>query len=304
MGDRAGEGAGILCEVPDTLAKLLARGTAVLTGAQALGGADAASPRLDAELLLAHAIGSGRSTLRAHPERVADPAAAAVFESLLARRAGGEPVAYLLGSREFWSLDLRVSPAVLVPRPETETLVEQALARGGTGRKVVLDLGTGSGAIALALKRERPDWRVCAVERSPAALPMAAANGARLSLEVEWLAGDWFGPVAGRRFDLIVSNPPYIAQGDPHLAALAHEPTSALIAGPDGLDALRTIVAGAAAQLAPGGWLLLEHGADQGAAVRDLLAGAGFSGVETATDGAGRPRVGMGTMRTHGQLRP
>ncbi len=314
MGDRAGDGAGILCEVPDTLAQLLHAATAALAGATE-------SPRLDAELLLAHALGQDRSALKAHPERVADPTARAVFESLLARRAAGEPIAYLVGSREFWSLSLSVSPAVLVPRPETETLVELALqagaalecARGPDGPRArtpagapkrrpleAVDLGTGSGAVALALKRERPAWRIAAVERSPAALAMAAANGSRLGLEVEWLLGDWFGPVEGRRFDLIVSNPPYIAAGDPHLAALAHEPAAALIAGHDGLESLRAIVAAAPRFLAPDGGLLVEHGADQGAAVRDLLSAAGFSGVTTATDGAGRPRVGMGTMRPNG----
>ena len=278
--------------MPHSLAHLLDHATAALSGS--------ASPRLDAELLLAHALRVERSTLKAHPERLAAPAASALFESLLTRRAAGEPIAYLLGRREFWSLDLCVSPAVLVPRPETETLVEQALARNGDAPMDVLDLGTGSGAIALALKRERPAWRIAAVERSMPALAIATGNGARLGLAVEWLAGDWFEPVAGRRFHLIVSNPPYIALGDPHLAALAYEPTSALTAGHDGLDALRKIVAGAAVFLAPGGGLLLEHGADQGAAVQALLTRAGFSGVETATDGAGRPRVGMGTMPPHG----
>jgi release factor glutamine methyltransferase len=297
--------------VPQTLAQLLDRATAALGASE--------SPRLDAELLLAHAIGCDRSALRAFPERSADPAAAARFESLLTRRAAGEPVAYLLGRREFWSLPLSVSPAVLVPRPETETLVELAIKAGDalTGAAgpdgpaarpleavEALDLGTGSGAIALALKRERPAWRIAAVERSLPALAIATGNGARLGLAVEWLAGDWFEPVAGRRFDLIVSNPPYVAAGDPHLAALAHEPASALVSGHDGLDALRAIVARAPAFLAPGGSLLVEHGADQGEAVRGLLARAGFSGIETATDGAGRPRVGMGTMPPHGQLRP
>lgn len=304
MGNRAGDGAGILCEVPHTLARLLDHATTVLTASE--------SPRLDAELLLAHALGLDRSALKAHPERTAAPVAAAVFESLLARRAAGEPIAYLVGQREFWSLELRVGPAVLVPRPETETLVEFALKVGGAFEHArspdgprargleALDLGTGSGAVALALKRERPAWRITAIERSAPALAIAAANGARLGLEVEWLLGDWYGPVAGRRFDLIVSNPPYIAAGDPHLAALAHEPASALISGDDGLDALRTIVAAAPAFLVPDGGLLVEHGADQGTAVRGLLQSAGFSGVETATDGAGRPRVGMGTMRPNG----
>jgi release factor glutamine methyltransferase len=279
--------------VPATLAQLLDDATAALEGSE--------SPRLDAELLLAHALGQSRSALRAHPERHADPAAAAAFAALLARRRAGTPVAYLLGQREFWSLELSVSPAVLVPRPETERLVELALDRSAGDRALdAVDLGTGSGAIALALKRERPAWRIAAVERSAEALAVARANGARLGLPIEWLLGDWYGPVAGRRFELIVSNPPYVAAGDPHLAALAHEPASALVAGDDGLDALRTIVAGAAAALAPGGQLLVEHGADQGAAVRALFAAAGFEGVETATDGAGLPRVGMGTMRPHG----
>ncbi len=254
-------------------------------------------PRLDAELLLAAALGVPRSRLRAAPESQPDAAAAARFAGLLARRAAGEPIAYLLGRREFWSLELEVDPAVLVPRPETELLVSETLQRlpaGGAAR--LLDLGTGSGAIALALKHERPDAMVTAVERSPAALAVARRNAARLALAVELLEGDWFGPLAGRRFDAIVANPPYVASADPHLAALGHEPRAALVAGADGLDDLHRIIAAAPAHLVPGGWLLVEHGADQGPAVRSSLVAAGFAEVGTATDGAGRARVGMGTM--------
>jgi release factor glutamine methyltransferase len=258
------------------------------------------SPRLDAELLLAHALGVPRSRLRAAPESRPDDAAAARFAALLARRVAGEPLAYLLGRREFWSLELEVGPAVLVPRPETETLVGAALQRIPADATVrVLDLGTGSGAIALALKHERPRAQVTAVERSPAALAVAQRNAQRLGLDLELVAGDWFASLGGRRFDAIVSNPPYVASADPHLVALGHEPLAALVAGADGLDDLRRIIAAAPAHLAPDGWLLVEHGADQGPAVRALLAAAGFDGVGTATDGAGRARVGMGTMPPH-----
>jgi release factor glutamine methyltransferase len=276
--------------VTPTLADLIADASARLAPVSA-------SPRLDAELLLAHALGASRSRLRAAPETRPDAATAARFAALVDRRAAGEPVAYLTGRREFWSLDLEVGPAVLVPRPDTETLVSEALLRiGADAAARVLDLGTGSGAIALALKRERPAAAVTAVERSPAALALARRNAARLRIALELLEGDWFAPVAGRRFDLVVSNPPYVASADPHLAALAHEPRAALAAGPDGLDDLRRIIAAAPAHLVPGGHLLVEHGADQGPAVRGLLTAAGFGGVRTATDGAGRARVGMGTM--------
>ena len=238
-----------------------------------------------------------RSAFRADPDAIPDPAARERFAALVARRARGEPLAYLTGRREFWSLELAVDARVLVPRPETERLVELALARGAADQPLaVLDLGTGSGAIALALAHERPRWRVTAVDASRDALAVATGNAQRLGIALELLPSDWFGALAGRRFDLIASNPPYVADGDPHLVALAHEPRGALCAGPDGLTALRAIVAAAPAHLARGGWLLVEHGADQGPAVRALLAAAGLDGIETATDGAGRARVGTGRM--------
>src|SRR5690606_4258090 len=214
-------------------------------------------------------------------------------------RAAGEPVAYLTGRRGFWTLDLAVTPDTLIPRPETELLVEQALQRLGSEAEArVADLGTGSGAIALAIAAERPLARVAAVDRSAGALAVARANALAHGLEgrVEFLAGDWFAPLQGRRFDLVVSNPPYIAEGDPHLARgdLRYEPAPALASGPDGLDAIRTIVAAAPRHLLPGGWLLLEHGFDQGAAVRGLLEARGFAEVATVPDLEGRDRVSLG----------
>ena len=204
-------------------------------------------------------------------------------------------MAYLLGEREFHGLSLRVSPAVLVPRPDTETLVDWALellAAASTAQ--VADLGTGSGAIALALKKARPNARVCAVERSPAALQVAQANGQHHGLEVEWLTGDWWQPLGGRRFDLVLSNPPYVAAADPHLQALRHEPLHALSPGGDGLSDLAHIVQHAPLHLVAGGGLLLEHGHDQAQAVREMLQHAGFTGVKTRADLAGRPRCSGG----------
>lgn len=244
--------------------------------------------RLDAELLLAHVLDAPRATVIARDDRVLTPEEQGDFERLLARRVAGEPLAYLTGTREFWSLELEVTKDVLVPRPETELLVEWGAALGGAA---ILDLGTGSGAIALALARERPQARVAAVERSAAALAVARRNAAAHGLAVEFLEGRWFEPLAGRRFDLIVSNPPYVAEDDPHLADLRFEPRLALTAGADGLEALREIVAGARAHLNAGGWLLVEHGAAQGAAVRELFARAGFAGVETRRDLAGHERA-------------
>lgn len=255
------------------------------------------TPDLDAGLLLAHVLGRPRSYLVAHSGDALADADAAAFAGLVERRRDGEPVAYLTGRKGFWSLELEVAPAVLVPRPETELLVELALARlpPETGLRAA-DLGTGSGAIALALASERQRLAVVATDAQPTALAVARSNAARLQLgNVEFREGDWFGAfTAGERFDLLVSNPPYVAAGDPHLADLCHEPRAALAAGEDGLDALRRIAVGAPAHLLPGGHLLLEHGADQGPAVRGLLLEAGFEDVETHSDLAGHDRVTLG----------
>jgi release factor glutamine methyltransferase len=262
-----------------------------------LGVADA---RVDAELLLAHALGVSRASLYARPEEEPDAGVRETFLRLVDERSRGVPVAYLIGHREFWSLDLAVTPAVLVPRPDTERLVELALARIPRGGEAdVADLGTGSGAIALALASERPHARIVATDLSEAALDVARANARRLALtNVAFASGDWHAALQGR-FDLIVSNPPYIAADDPHLDGdLRHEPASALVAGADGLDALRRIVGGAAARLRPGGWLLVEHGFDQGDAVRRLFRESGFLDVETARDAGGRERVTLGRVPT------
>lgn len=252
----------------------------------------------DAELLLAHVLAKPRGWLFAHADDALPVEVAERYEALVDRRAAGEPVAYLTGRRGFWTFDLAVTPDTLIPRPETETLVEAALARLPHGRPPhVADLGTGSGAIALAIAGERPDARVVATDRSEAALAVARGNAAALELDdVEFRAGDWFAAVAGRRFDLVAANPPYIAADDAHLQRgdLRFEPVDALTPGDDGLDAIRAIVAGAPCHLHAGGWLLLEHGHDQGAAVRALLEAAGFVDVETLTDLEGRDRVGMG----------
>ncbi len=254
--------------------------------------------RLEAELLLCHLLGRNRSYLRTWPERQLTVDEAAAFEALLARRAAGEPLAYITGEREFWSLRLRVTPATLIPRADTETLVEQVLARiPPTARWQIADLGTGSGAIALAIARERPACTIVATDHSAAALEVARDNAGRNAIaNVEFRNGSWFAPLAGERFDLIVSNPPYIAAGDPHLhrGDLPYEPATALASGTDGLDAIGHIVAGAAHHLHPGGWLLLEHGYDQGAAVRELLNRAGFSAVVTERDPGGNERVSGG----------
>lgn len=273
--------------------------------------------RLDAQLLLASLLGQPRAWLIAHDDHALDVSQAEGFMAQLAERARGVPLAYLLGEREFHGLMLRVTPDVLVPRPDTEVLVDWALELLASDERVaradsagapatVADLGTGSGAIALALKHARPAAHVCAVERSPAALDVACANGQRLGLTVEWLEGDWFTPLAARRFNLIVSNPPYIDGADTHLAALHAEPIEALTPGPDGLAALRLLARDAPCHLQPGGWLLLEHGHDQGAAVRSLLRTAGLEQVQTRRDLAGHERCTAGrlgldrTVRTRG----
>lgn len=258
-----------------------------MTAAQALAAAAALGlERLDAQLLLLHALGRAqdeRAWLLAHDDQQVDEAR---YKVLCRRRMDGEPLAYLVGEKEFYGLALRVDPRVLVPRPDTETLVEWALEllppAPGDARRVI-DLGTGSGAIALAIKKHRPGARVEAVDASDAALDVARANARRLGLDVHVAAASWLD---GSRasYDLIVSNPPYVAQSDPHLAALAHEPLSALAAGADGLDDIRTIIAQAPARLNAGGWLLLEHGWDQAPAVRRLLQAAGFSHVQSRRD--------------------
>lgn len=252
----------------------------------------------DAALLLAHALGKPRSWLFAHADDLLGEADAARFDALLARRVAGEPVAYLTGSRGFWTLDLAVTPATLVPRPETELLVELALARLPAVAPVrVADLGTGSGAIALALAKERPRAHVVATDASPEALEVARGNAVRNRIgNVAFRLGSWLAPLAGECFDLIASNPPYIADGDPHLSQgdLRFEPAMALSCGPDGLDAIRIIVRDAPACLRPDGRLLLEHGWDQGEAVRALLAEAGFVDAATERDLEGRDRVTLG----------
>jgi release factor glutamine methyltransferase len=257
-------------------------------------------PRREAEVLLGAALGRPRAWLLAHPEeRILDCEATDRYEALVTRRALGEPVAYLLGEKEFWSLPLAVGPGVLVPRPETERLVECALARLPVDRPCeVLDLATGSGAVALAIAAERPLARVLATDLAEAAVHTARGNAARLGLaeRVEVRAGSWFEPAAGRRFEVIVSNPPYIAAADPRVepAVRRYEPPQALYAGADGLEALREIVAGAPRHLRPGGWLLVEHGDTQGACVRELFEAAGFEDVQTHRDLADRDRCTEG----------
>jgi release factor glutamine methyltransferase len=261
-----------------------------------LRGAAARVDPVDAALLVAHALGRTRSWLYAHGDDPVDEAAREACERLVARRAAGEPLAYITGHRGFWRFDLRVTPDTLVPRPETELLVELALERLPEGKSLrIADLGTGSGAIALALAHERPAARVVAVDASAAALEVARGNARALGIgNVEFREGDWLQPLAGETFDLIASNPPYIAVGDPHLDDLRHEPALALSSGADGLDAIRTIVRDAPPRLVAGGWLLLEHGLDQGAAVRALLSAAGYADVSTARDLEQRDRVTLG----------
>lgn len=251
--------------------------------------------RLEARVLAAAALGVEPVWLIAHDTDLLAPQQLAALDALFERRLAGEPVAYILGEREFYGRKFRVSPATLIPRPETEHLVDAALSHGPDAARV-LDIGTGSGCIAITLKLERPDWSLCAVDVSTDALAMAQANGECLGAGVEWLESDLFAALAGRRFALIVSNPPYIAAGDGHLGQgdVHFEPKGALASGADGLDAIRAIVKRAPAHLEPGGWLLLEHGYDQGETVPALLAGAGYAEVFMARDLAGQPRVSGG----------
>lgn len=265
-----------------------------------LAAAGSPGARLDAEVLLGHVLGRDRAWLYTWGDREIGENQRARFETLIAARAAGEPVAYLIGEREFWGLRLRTHAATLIPRPDTECLVEAALARAAAASGRALDLGTGSGAIALAFASERPDWRVIGVDRVPEAVALARDNATRLGLaSVDFLESDWFAALIGERFDLILSNPPYLADDDPHLALgdVRFEPRSALVAGEGGLADLRHLVAAARAYLAPGGWLLLEHGMSQGAAVRDALRQARYAEVATLDDLGGRPRVSLGRLQ-------
>jgi release factor glutamine methyltransferase len=247
----------------------------------------------EARLLLAAATGRSEASVLAHPEKSLLEQEKNQFAEMTARRAAGEPIAYILGHKEFYGLELTVNSAVLIPRPETELLVDLALDRNPAS---VLDVGTGSGAIALAIKRHRPDARVVATDASAAALEVARRNAARFNLEVDLRHGRWFEPVAGERFEAIISNPPYVVVGDPHLAALPYEPRLALLGGADGLDGFRVLAREAPAHLLPGGWLLVEHGAGQHEAVRGLLEAAGLETAASWPDLAGIPRVSGGKL--------
>jgi release factor glutamine methyltransferase len=272
---------------------LIERDLAQLCAALDLSPAEA---RLEIRILLGHALGVNRAWLIAHEHDELSASSLAKYESLLARRLAGEPVAYLLGEKEFFGRSFKVTPAVLIPRPETELLVELALEKLPDRAARVLDLGTGSGCIAITLALERPGCGVVAVDQSAAALAVAKQNAVHLGAKLGFYQGNWYQalPAETEKFDLIVSNPPYVAEGDTHLAALTHEPGAALASGPDGLADIRLIVQGAQAHLAPGGWLMFEHGWDQGEACRKLLEQAGFSGVQTRADLAGHGRVTYG----------
>lgn len=296
--------------MPTSVQLILTQDRAALESALSL---DHGTARTEVQMLLGRALHVSRTYLLAHPEQTLDGAQVADYRTLLQRRLAGEPVAYILGEREFYGLTFTVAPATLIPRPETELLVELALQRilpfsrgleatpGGEreGRREarVLDLGTGCGALALAIAHARPDVSCVAVDASPEALAVAQENARRLNIgNVRLLQGDWFSALAGECFDLIVSNPPYIANGDAHLAQgdLRFEPRAALVSGEDGLGDIRRIVAGARAHLNPGGWLLFEHGYEQAAPSRDLLRQAGFGVVFSSRDLAGIERVSGG----------
>ena len=255
------------------------------------------SPRLDTELLLGHVLGKSRTFLFTWPEHRLGDAELAQFEALFSRRLLGEPVAHLIGTREFWSLSLAVSPVTLIPRPDTELLVELALQLSLPERATVVDLGTGTGAIALALASERPFWQIVAVDAAEGAVVLAEANRQQLGFDnVVLLQSDWFQQLAGQTFDLVVSNPPYIEAGDCHLSEgdVRFEPTSALVSGDSGLVDLARIIIEAPRHLLSGGWLLLEHGWQQGEKVRQLMLAAGFADVATHADIAGRERATLG----------
>nr|WP_298410168.1 peptide chain release factor N(5)-glutamine methyltransferase [uncultured Halomonas sp.] len=269
----------------------------LIQAAARLKAAGSTTPRLDAEVLLGHVLGRDRTWLYTWSDREVENAELARFETLLSDRAAGEPIAYLIGEREFWGLRLQTHAASLIPRPDTECLVEAALARARNKRGRALDLGTGSGAIALAFASERPGWQVTGVDRVIDALALAQANAERLDIRnVEFIESDWFSALADQRFALILANPPYLASGDPHLEQgdVRFEPRSALVAAEDGLADLRHLIVTAETHLEPRGWLLLEHGWTQGEAVGDALREAGYAEVATLADLAGQPRVSLG----------
>jgi release factor glutamine methyltransferase len=283
--------------MPITLHSILTQDKVLLESALSL---DAGSARIEVQLLLQQALGVSRAHLLAHPDQVLDDAQEASYRKLVQRRLAGEPLAYILGEREFFGLKFKVTPATLIPRPDTELLAELALQRiPPRGAFRVLDLGTGSGAIALSVAHARPDIKVTAVDASPEALEVARENALRLNIgNVHLLRSDWFSALTSERFDLIVANPPYIADGDIHLAQgdLRFEPRAALASGADGLDDIRRIAAGATEHLNPGGWILFEHGYDQAEQVRALLRQSGFSGIFSARDLAGIERVSGGSV--------
>jgi release factor glutamine methyltransferase len=265
---------------------------------QATGLLPSDTAQLDAEVLLAHALGKTRSHLHAWPEKLLSAEQQSQFQQLLQARTRGEPVAYLTGQREFWSLPLGLTPATLIPRPETETLVALALeVIPADSAALIADLGTGSGAIALAIAHERPRCRLLATDISPAAIETAAANARQLGINnIEFHTGDWCEALAGRQCDVIVSNPPYIRNTDPHLQSgdVRFEPRSALAAGPEGMDDLEKITRCAGHHLRTSGWLLMEHGYDQGRQAIHLLEANGFQAVTDHADDAGLSRVVMG----------
>ncbi len=256
--------------------------------------------RLESQMLTLHALGRApddRAWLLSHDDQPLDADTQRQLSAWAQRRLDGEPMAYIVGHKDFHALRLHVDARVLDPRDDTETLVDWALTLTMPATAQVLDLGTGSGAIALALAKARPDWRLCASDASPGALAVARHNASQHGLNVHWEEGDWLLPFVGQRFDLIVSNPPYIPDHDPHLATLRHEPQSALTSGPDGLRDLRAIITQAPGHLNPGGWLLLEHGHDQASAVQGLLRQAGFGSIDHRQDLAGVTRCSGGRWR-------